>query len=46
MILFLGAVLGTLLQRMAPKWSKRFLLSVAAGLVAGESLYGVVAVWL
>jgi uncharacterized oligopeptide transporter (OPT) family protein len=29
-----------------PRWSSRFLLSIAAGLVAGESLYGVMSVWL
>lgn len=43
--LFLGALLGAALQRVAPRWSRRFLLSIAAGLVAGESLFGVVAVW-
>jgi len=44
--LFVGALLGTLLQRIAPGWAARFLLSIAAGLVAGESLFGVIAVWL
>jgi uncharacterized oligopeptide transporter (OPT) family protein len=44
--LFAGALLGTLVRRFAPTWSARFLLSIAAGLVAGESLFGVVAVWL
>jgi uncharacterized oligopeptide transporter (OPT) family protein len=44
--LFLGAVGGAALHRLAPGWSTRFLLSAAAGLVAGESLFGVVAVWL
>jgi uncharacterized oligopeptide transporter (OPT) family protein len=42
--LFLGAALASLLHWLAPGWSSRFLLSAAAGLVAGESLYGVVAV--
>jgi uncharacterized oligopeptide transporter (OPT) family protein len=42
--LFLGAALASLLHWLAPGWSARFLLSAAAGLVAGESLYGVVAV--
>lgn len=36
-----GAVLAWLLTRLAPGWSKRFLLAVAAGLIAGESLFGV-----
>jgi len=44
--LFLGALLGAVVYRIAPGWAARFLLSAAAGLVAGESLYGVVAVWL
>jgi putative OPT family oligopeptide transporter len=43
--LFLGAVLASLMHRLVPHWAARFLLSVAAGLVAGESLYGVVSVW-
>jgi uncharacterized oligopeptide transporter (OPT) family protein len=45
MTLFFGAALGALLHRFVPRWSARFLLSMAAGLVAGESLYGVAAVW-
>jgi uncharacterized oligopeptide transporter (OPT) family protein len=43
--LFVGALLAWLLHRFAPGWAARFLLSIAAGLVAGESLYGVAAVW-
>jgi uncharacterized oligopeptide transporter (OPT) family protein len=43
--LFLGALLAAILHRFAPHWSARFLLSIAAGLVAGESLYGVIRVW-
>ena len=43
--LFLGAAIAAGLYRLVPSWSARFLLSVAAGLVAGESLYGVVSVW-
>jgi len=43
--LFLGAALASLLHLLAPHWAARFLLSAAAGLVAGESLYGVVSVW-
>ncbi len=43
--LFLGAALASLLHGLAPHWAARFLLSAAAGLVAGESLFGVVSVW-
>jgi uncharacterized oligopeptide transporter (OPT) family protein len=43
--LFLGAALASVLHWLAPRWAERFLLSAAAGLVAGESIYGVVAVW-
>jgi uncharacterized oligopeptide transporter (OPT) family protein len=43
--LFLGAAIASVLHQLVPNWSSRFLLSAAAGLVAGESLYGVVAVW-
>jgi len=43
--LFLGALLASVLHWLAPRWAARFLLSLAAGLVAGESLYGVVSVW-
>ncbi len=39
--LCLGAVLAALLQRRVPVWAQRFLLAIAAGLVAGESLAGV-----
>ena len=40
--LCLGAVLAAGANRLAPRWSARFLVAVAAGLVAGESLAGVV----
>ena len=46
MTLFLGAALASLLHWLAPRWASRFLLSAAAGLVAGESLFGVFSVWL
>jgi len=39
--LALGAVAAALLARFAPEWTKRRLIAVAAGLVAGESLVGV-----
>lgn len=40
--LCVGAIAAALATRMAPEWSRRFILPVAAGLVAGESLAGVV----
>jgi uncharacterized oligopeptide transporter (OPT) family protein len=43
--LFLGAATASVLHKLAPRWAARFLLSAAAGLVAGESLFGVVSVW-
>jgi len=43
--LFLGALLASVAHWLAPRWASRFLLSLAAGLVAGESLYGVASVW-
>jgi putative OPT family oligopeptide transporter len=39
--MFVGAVLAALATRAAPGWSGRFLVVVAAGLIAGESLAGV-----
>lgn len=39
--LFLGALLGFILIKFAKTWADRFLLALAAGLVAGESLAGV-----
>ena len=35
----------SLAHRFVPSFAARFLLSLAAGLVAGESLFGVVSVW-
>jgi uncharacterized oligopeptide transporter (OPT) family protein len=43
--LFVGAALAAVLHRLFPNWSQRFLMAIAAGLVAGESLFGVVSVW-
>jgi putative OPT family oligopeptide transporter len=40
--LCLGAAVAATATRLAPDWSRRFLLPIAAGLVAGESLAGVV----
>ncbi|MFW6067231.1 MAG: OPT family oligopeptide transporter [Myxococcota bacterium] len=39
--MFLGAVAAAIAVRAAPRWSARFLLVLAAGIVAGESLVGV-----
>ena len=39
--LFLGAVCGSVLQRWFPGWSSRFLIVLASGMIAGESLTGV-----
>jgi putative OPT family oligopeptide transporter len=39
--LFLGAVAAAIAARFFPDWSRRFVLPIAAGLVAGESLAGV-----
>jgi len=39
--LFWGALLGALLMKFAKNWTERFLIAMAAGLVAGESLVGV-----
>jgi putative OPT family oligopeptide transporter len=42
--LFLGALLASLIMKFAKTWSERFLMALAAGLVAGESLTGVASV--
>jgi uncharacterized oligopeptide transporter (OPT) family protein len=39
--MFLGAVLAAGVGRVAPHWSARFLVVLAAGLIAGESITGV-----
>ncbi|TNF22477.1 MAG: OPT family oligopeptide transporter [Deltaproteobacteria bacterium] len=39
---FFGGLAAVLLGRVAPRWSARFLIVLAAGLIAGESLTGVV----
>lgn len=40
--MFSGALLAFVLQRFAFSWSQRFLIACAAGLVAGESIAGVI----
>ena len=42
--LFLGAFLGAILMRYVKTWAERFVMALAAGLVAGESLAGVASV--
>lgn len=39
--MFLGALAGWAVTKRYPTWSKRFLIVLAAGLIAGESLVGV-----
>lgn len=39
--MFLGAMGGAALQRIAPHWTSRFLIVLASGVIAGESLTGV-----
>jgi len=39
--MFLGAILALFAKRVAPKWTARFLIVLAAGIIAGESLTGV-----
>lgn len=41
MMLFIGAILAWGLRLLAPKWSQRFMLAIAAGCIAGESIAGV-----
>ncbi len=43
--LFLGSLLGVVLMKWAKTWTDRFLMALAAGLVAGESLTGVASVF-
>jgi uncharacterized oligopeptide transporter (OPT) family protein len=38
-----GAILAAVAARVAPGWAARFVLAIAAGLVAGESLAGIAA---
>ena len=44
--LFLGSLLGVLLMKFAKTWAERFVMAMAAGLVAGESLAGVASILL
>lgn len=41
MSMFLGAILAAVAGKVAPKWSAAFIVIIAAGVVAGESLTGV-----
>ena len=38
--MFMGACLALLVARLFPRWSDRFVVTICAGLVAGESLTG------
>jgi uncharacterized oligopeptide transporter (OPT) family protein len=38
-----GAIAAALIQHLAPRWQARFLIAAASGLVAGESIGGVLA---
>lgn len=40
-MLCIGALLAWVLRQLAPRWSKRFLIALAAGCIAGESIAGV-----
>lgn len=40
--LFLGALIGVVAGAVAPDWRRKYLIVIAAGLVAGESLTGVI----
>lgn len=44
--LFIGALLGVVLMKFAKTWAERFVMALAAGLVAGESLAGVTGILL
>ncbi len=44
LLFFLGAVIGTIIERRAPKWAEDNTFPVASGVIAGESLMGVVIV--
>ena len=39
--MFLGAFIGWILEKTAPKWSEKFLIAIASGCIAGESIAGV-----
>jgi uncharacterized oligopeptide transporter (OPT) family protein len=39
--MFLGSLVGELLERYRPSLAERFLIAAASGLIAGESLTGV-----
>jgi uncharacterized oligopeptide transporter (OPT) family protein len=39
--MFIGAMCGATLQRLVPDWTARFLIVLASGMIAGESLTGV-----
>ena len=40
--MFLGAVGGEITKKFFPKWAERYLVAIAAGGIAGESIIGVI----
>jgi OPT family oligopeptide transporter len=44
LLFFLGAVIGWIVEKKYPKWSEDYTFPVASGVIAGESLMGVVLV--
>jgi uncharacterized oligopeptide transporter (OPT) family protein len=38
--MFIGAVIALILGRFYPKWTTRFLITICAGIIVGESLIG------
>ncbi|MCK6511866.1 OPT/YSL family transporter [Myxococcota bacterium] len=42
MSFFFGGIIALAISRLAPKWSERFLIVLAAGVIAGESITGMI----
>ena len=45
LLFFVGAVIGEILNRMAPKEAEEFTFPVASGIIAGGSLMGVILIF-
>jgi uncharacterized oligopeptide transporter (OPT) family protein len=39
--MFLGALIAWILEKKAPKWSEAYVIPIASGCIAGESIAGV-----
>ncbi len=39
MALFVGGLAALVCRRIAPSWTKRFLVAIGAGIVAGDTLH-------